>query len=53
MTNAITVRDANKHYGDFAALDNVDFDVPVGIFDRVARTKRFGQIDAAARDRRP
>ena len=25
---AITVRGANKHYGDFAALDNVDFDVP-------------------------
>ena len=30
MTNAITVRGANKHYGDFAALDNVDFDVPSG-----------------------
>ena len=30
MTNAITVRSANKHYGDFAALDNVDFDVPAG-----------------------
>jgi polar amino acid transport system ATP-binding protein len=30
MTNAITVRGANKHYGDFAALDNVDFDVPAG-----------------------
>jgi sulfate transport system ATP-binding protein len=30
MTNAITVRAANKHYGDFAALDNVDFDVPSG-----------------------
>jgi len=30
MTNAITVRAANKHYGDFAALDNVDFDVPAG-----------------------
>jgi sulfate transport system ATP-binding protein len=27
---AITVRGANKHYGDFAALDNVDFDVPEG-----------------------
>jgi sulfate transport system ATP-binding protein len=24
------VRGANKHYGDFAALDNVDFDVPSG-----------------------
>ena len=24
------VRGANKHYGDFAALDNVDFDVPAG-----------------------
>jgi sulfate/thiosulfate transport system ATP-binding protein len=30
MTNAITVRGANKHYGDFVALDNVDFDVPSG-----------------------
>jgi sulfate transport system ATP-binding protein len=30
MTNAITVRGANKRYGDFAALDKVDFDVPSG-----------------------
>jgi sulfate transport system ATP-binding protein len=30
MTNAIVVRGANKHYGDFAALDNVDFEVPSG-----------------------
>jgi sulfate/thiosulfate transport system ATP-binding protein len=30
MTNAITVRGANKHYGDFAALDDIDFDVPAG-----------------------
>jgi sulfate/thiosulfate transport system ATP-binding protein len=30
MNTAITVRGANKHYGDFAALDNVDFDVPSG-----------------------
>jgi len=30
MTDAITVRGANKHYGDFAALDNVDFVVPAG-----------------------
>ncbi len=30
MTIAIAVRGANKHYGDFAALDNVDFDVPSG-----------------------
>jgi sulfate transport system ATP-binding protein len=29
-TNAIIVRGANKHYGDFAALDNVDFEVPAG-----------------------
>ncbi|WP_100472853.1 sulfate/molybdate ABC transporter ATP-binding protein [Mycobacteroides abscessus] len=28
--NTITVRGANKHYGDFAALDNIDFDVPNG-----------------------
>lgn len=28
--NTITVRGANKHYGDFAALDNIDFDVPSG-----------------------
>lgn len=30
MTNAITVRGANKRYGDFAALDDVDFVVPAG-----------------------
>src|SRR6188768_2320461 len=31
MTDAaIIVRGANKHYGDFAALDNVDFEVPAG-----------------------
>jgi sulfate transport system ATP-binding protein len=30
MTDAIIVRGANKHYGDFAALDNVDFVVPDG-----------------------
>jgi sulfate/thiosulfate transport system ATP-binding protein len=30
MTNAIVVKGANKRYGDFAALDNVDFVVPAG-----------------------
>jgi sulfate/thiosulfate transport system ATP-binding protein len=30
MSNAIIVSGANKHYGDFAALDNVDFEVPAG-----------------------
>jgi len=30
MTDAIIVRGANKRYGDFAALDNVDFEVPNG-----------------------
>jgi sulfate transport system ATP-binding protein len=30
VTNAITVRGASKHYGDFIALDNVDFVVPAG-----------------------
>lgn len=30
MSDAIVVRGANKHYGDFAALDNVDFEVPDG-----------------------
>jgi sulfate/thiosulfate transport system ATP-binding protein len=30
MTNAITVRGANKRYGDFVALDDIDFDVPEG-----------------------
>ena len=28
--HAITVRDANKRYGDFVALDQVDFVVPTG-----------------------
>jgi sulfate transport system ATP-binding protein len=30
MTDAIIVRGANKHYGEFAALDNIDFEVPAG-----------------------
>ena len=30
MTHAITVSGANKRYGDFAALDNIDFVVPAG-----------------------
>jgi sulfate transport system ATP-binding protein len=30
MSNAIVVRGANKRYGDFVALDNVDFEVPAG-----------------------
>lgn len=30
MSHAITVRGANKRYGDFVALDNVDFEVPSG-----------------------
>jgi len=30
MTNAITVSGASKRYGDFVALDNVDFVVPAG-----------------------
>lgn len=30
MTNAITVQDACKRYGDFVALDHVDFVVPSG-----------------------
>ena len=30
QTNAITVRGANKRYGDFVALDDITFDVPEG-----------------------
>src|SRR6476659_5485985 len=30
QVTAITVRGANKRYGDFVALDNIDFDVPEG-----------------------
>src|ERR1700730_8751858 len=30
MTDAITLRGVNKRYGDFAALDDVDFTVPSG-----------------------
>src|SRR3981189_105876 len=30
VDNAITVRDANKRYGDFVALEHVDFVVPSG-----------------------
>src|SRR3954471_13870589 len=29
-SNAITVRGANKRYGDFVALDNINFSVPKG-----------------------
>ena len=52
MTDAITVTGANKRYGDFTALDNVDFVVPVGIADRPAGAQRLGKVDAAARHRR-
>ena len=48
QTNAITVRGANKRYGDFVALDNIDFDVPDGIADRAARPQWLGQVDPAA-----
>src|SRR3954469_18812150 len=30
MTDAITLRGVNKHYGDFAALDDINFTVPTG-----------------------
>src|ERR1700740_1934068 len=30
MTNAIVVQGANKRYGDFVALDDVNFEVPAG-----------------------
>ncbi len=30
MTDAITLRGVNKHYGDFAALQDIDFTVPSG-----------------------
>ena len=30
MTDAITLRGVNKHYGEFAALEDIDFSVPSG-----------------------
>ena len=48
----ITVTDARKNYGDFAALDDVTLDIPVRLAHRAARPQRLGQVDAAAVDRR-
>ena len=42
----ITVTDARKNYGDFAALDDVSLDIPDGLADRAARAR-------AARASRP
>ena len=30
MTDTITLRGVNKHYGEFAALKDIDFSVPSG-----------------------
>ena len=50
--HAIVVRGANKRYGDFVALDNVDFDRAHWFTDGIAGTQRFGQVDPVARHRR-
>ena len=48
----ITVTNARKNYGDFAALDDVTPRHPRGVAHRAARAQRLGQVDPAARDRR-
>ena len=50
MTDANVVRGANKRYGDFAALDNVDFEVPSGSSTALLGPG-FRQVDPVARHR--
>ena len=45
------VRDAYKHYGDFVALDHVDFVVPAGSLTALLGPSGFGEVDAVAHDR--
>jgi len=42
MTDAIIVRGANKHYGDFAALDGRRLRGAVRVADRAAGPQRIG-----------
>lgn len=32
MPAGLTVRNLSKHYGDFTALDNINFEIPEGQF---------------------
>src|ERR1700743_409451 len=41
--DAIIVRDANKRYGDFVALDHVDFVVPTGALTALLGPRGSGQ----------
>ena len=50
--HAIMVRDAYKRYGDFVALDHVDFVVPAGSLTALLGPSRVGQVDAVAHHRR-
>ena len=52
MTDAITLRGVNKRYGEFAALDDIDFTVPAGSLTALLGPSGSGQVDTAARDRR-
>ena len=49
----ITAIGITKRYGDFVALDDVSLEVAGGVADGAARPERLGQVDAAARHRRP
>ena len=49
----ITVTDARKNYGDFAALDDVSLDIPAGSLTALLGPSGSGQVDPAALDRRP
>ena len=50
---AITVTDVNKRFGDFVALDDVTLEVPSGSLTALLGPLGLGQVDPAARHRRP
>ena len=53
MTDAITLRGVNKRYGDFAALDDVDFTVPSGSLTALLGPSGSGKSTLLRVDRRP
>ena len=49
----ITVTNARKNYGDFAALDDISLEIPKGSLTALLGPSGSGQVDPAALDRRP
>ena len=49
----IAVESVSKRFGDFTALDDISFEAPDGKLTALLGPQRLGQVDAAARDRRP